>query len=105
MSHDLTTFSKKNENDLIKQGIVKYGLQKPGVKRDLSANEQLVETELINGRAGIEPLIGHIKRCGQLGKSRMKSDQTTESAGYCSVLSFNLKQMMRYLTGNVVVAR
>jgi len=54
-------YSKKNENDLIKQGIVKYGLQKPGVKRDLSANEQLVETELINRRAGIEPLIGHIK--------------------------------------------
>lgn len=32
--------------------------------------------------AGIEPLIGHTKHGGQLDRSRMKSDETTKSAGY-----------------------
>jgi len=94
-------FAKKNEQKLEDMGLPSYGLQKPGKKRELSENDQKIETELINRRSGIEPLIGHIKRCGQLGRSRMKYDSTTESAGYCSVLSFNLRQMMRYLTGEV----
>ena len=47
---------------------------------------------LHNRRAGIEPLIGHTKHGGQLGKSRMKSDLTTLSAGYASVMAFNLRQ-------------
>lgn len=52
-------------------------------------------------RAGIEPLIGHTKHGGQLGRSRMKSDTTTKSAGYCSVFGFNLRQLMRNVTGEV----
>ncbi|HFK3115679.1 TPA: hypothetical protein ACGZOA_002731 [Legionella pneumophila] len=31
----------------------------------------------------------------------MKSDETTKSAGYAAVLGFNLRQLMRYITGEV----
>ena len=48
-------------------------------------------------RAGIEPLIGHTKQGSQMGRSRMKSDETTKSAGYASVLGFNARQLTRYL--------
>jgi len=34
-----------------------------------------------------------------MGRSRMKSDETTKSAGYCSVLGFNLRQLTRHVTG------
>jgi len=37
-----------------------------------------------------------------MGRSRMKSDTTTEASGYCAMLGFNMKQLMRYLTGDVV---
>jgi len=40
-------------------------------------------------RAGIEPLIGHTKHGGQLGRSSMKSDETIKSAGYAAVFGFN----------------
>ena len=56
---------------------------------------------LHNRRAGIEPLIGHTKQGGQMGRSRMKSDKTTMSAGYTAVLAFNLRQLARYLAGEV----
>lgn len=46
-------------------------------------------------RAGIEPLIQHAKSFG-LGKSRMKSDETTLAAGYRAVMGFNLHQLMRH---------
>jgi len=48
-------------------------------------------------RAGIEPIIGHIKQGGQLGRSRMKSDAATHKAGYGAMLGFNLRQMMKKL--------
>jgi IS5 family transposase len=54
-------------------------------------------------RAGIEPLIGHLKRGWQMGRSRIKSDKTTESSGYCAIIGFNLRQMVRYLRGEVVL--
>lgn len=47
-------------------------------------------------RAGIEAVIGHIKHGGQLGKSRMKTDEATLAAGYAAMLGFNLRQLMRY---------
>jgi hypothetical protein len=52
---------------------------------------------LYSRRAGIEPIIGHIKQGGQLGRSRMKSDMATHSAGYGAMLGFNLRQLMRKL--------
>ena len=36
-----------------------------------------------------------------MGKSRMKPDETTKSAGYCSVFGFNLRQLTRYVAGEV----
>lgn len=52
-------------------------------------------------RAGVEPVIGHIKKGGQLGKSRMKSDRATLAAGYGAGVGFNLRQIIRHqkLTG------
>jgi hypothetical protein len=52
-------------------------------------------------RAGIEPLIGHTKHGGQMGRSRMKSDETITSAGYAAVFGFNLRQLTRYLMGEI----
>ncbi|HCD9575758.1 TPA: transposase [Legionella pneumophila] len=40
-------------------------------------------------------------RAFHLGRSRMKSDETTKSAGYAAVFGFNLRQLMRYITGEV----
>lgn len=50
---------------------------------------------LYGRRAGMEPIIGHIKQGGQLAKSRMKSDCATLAAGYASVCGFNLRQLMK----------
>nr|WP_083821351.1 transposase [Legionella drancourtii] len=54
------------------------------------------EEELVNRRAGIEPLIGHAKHGGQLGQSRMKSDKGIESSGYTAVLGFNMRQLIKW---------
>ena len=62
-----------------------------------------VAQKLHNRRAGIEPLIGHLKQGWQMGRSRMKSDATTLSAGYSSVLGFNLRQLKRYLSGDAIL--
>ena len=56
----------------------------------------LLKWETLNKRrAGIEPLIGHTKQGGQLGKSRMKNDRNIEASGYGAVLGFNLRQLIR----------
>lgn len=61
-----------------------------------------VESEKIEGlksrRAGVEPVIGHIKRRG-LGKSKMKSDQGTKKEGQRAILSFNLSRFAKDLCG------
>lgn len=99
-------YSKDNEKLALDFGIKAVAIQKPQRKlKDAPANpisqEQLVILE--NRRAGIEPIIGHLKKYWQMGRSRMKSDQTTEASGYCALLGFNLRQMMRYLTGEAAV--
>jgi hypothetical protein len=43
-----------------------------------------------------------VKLANTLDWSRMKSDRTTESSGYCSMLGFNLAQLTRFLTGEAV---
>jgi hypothetical protein len=48
---------------------------------------------------GIEPLIGHAKQGGQLGQSRMKTDETSLAAGYAAIGGFNLRQLIRPLLG------
>ena len=36
-----------------------------------------------------------------MGRSRMKSDETTLNAGFAAVLGFNLRQLTRYVAGEV----
>ena len=99
LSADKGYYSKKNEQLLIGQGVKEIGIARPvNIKRKKLHSEETLE-KLANRRAGIEPLIGHIKRGGQLGRSRMKKDASTKAAGYTAVLGFNLRQTKHYLTG------
>lgn len=77
-------------------GIEENGLQHPAkIKNKTGLPSQEIQVRLRNRRAGIEPLIGHVKQGGQLGRSRMKNDTTTLAAGYASVLGFNMRQIIR----------
>lgn len=99
-------YSKDNEKLALDFGIKAVAIQRPNRKlNDAPVNPILPEQlEILeNRRAGIEPIIGHLKKYWQMGRSRMKSDQTTEASGYCALLGFNLRQMMRYLTGQAMV--
>lgn len=99
-------YSKKNEKFLKNTGVNEIGLQKPARKNQPALEEpDLTMEKLINRRSGIEPLIGHAKHKGQLGQSRMKSDRTTESAGYAAILGFNGRQLIRNLTGVAALCR
>jgi len=96
-------WTSKNKRALTDLCITTAGLAKPGKLTEETTDLDLKE-RLHNRRAGIEPLIGHVKRGGQLGKSRMRSDAATLAAGYGSVLGFNLRQMVRYQQGKTKVA-
>lgn len=96
-------YSWKNEKLMLKHGVKEIGIQRPNnIKRErVSPLSTIREDELINRRAGIEPLIGHAKNRSQLGRSKMKSDRTIEASGFASVLGFNLRQLIRYETGKI----
>ena len=80
-------WSKENRQELLRLNINSEGLQRPvTVQARLSGENIDLQERLRNRRAGIEPLIGHTKKGGQMGKSRMKSDTATLAAGYGSVL-------------------
>jgi IS5 family transposase len=71
------------------KGLKEFGLQQPGLDiGSLAEREAEVRTRLADRRAGIEPLIGHAKQGGQLGQSRMKTDDTTLAAGYSAIGGF-----------------
>lgn len=91
-------YSKKNEKLLFKKGVEEIGIQRSYIVKKplLKPLTKEREEELVNRRSGIEPLIGHIKQGGQLGRSRMKSDKGIECSGYTSVLGFNMRQLIRY---------
>ena len=92
----------KNQRELTKLGVVESGLQRPGNVKSCEGLPSLeVQKRLRDRRAGIEPLIGHAKHGGQLGKSRMKSDVATLAAGYGSVLGLNLRQLIRHKSGKM----
>lgn len=98
-------YSKNNVSLLEHETLEASGLQKPGSPRaSPTKKESAKQADLVNRRTGIEPLIGHVKHGGQLGKSRMRYDRTTESSGYCAVLGFNGRQLIRYLKGAAVFA-
>lgn len=98
VSTDKGYYSSKNEKFLAKKGINEIGIQRPcNIKKPHPKPiTKACEEKLINRRSGIEPLIGHLKQSGQLGRSRMKSDKATEASGYTSVLGFNLRQLIRH---------
>ena len=98
-------YSVHNENLMDTHGIKEIGIQRPtSVKRPKACLLPYYrEQELIDRRAGIEPLIGHAKHGGQMGRSRMKSDETIEASGFASILGFNLRQMKRYAIGKTAM--
>ena len=98
ISTDKGYYSQKNEKFLVKKGVNEISLQRPcNIKKPHpKPMTKACEEKLINRRSGIEPLIGHLKQGGQLGRSRMKSDNTIEASGYTSVLGFNLRQLIRH---------
>ena len=98
-------YSVHNEKLMETHGIDEIGIQRPsGIKHKKAYHlPKYRENELIDRRAGIEPLIGHVKLGGQLGRSRMKSDETIEASGFASILGFNLRQMTRYTTGKIAM--
>ena len=86
-------------------GLKAWGLQQPGLEGgSLAESEAEVHARLADRRAGIEPLIGHAKQGGQLGQSRMKTDDTTLAAGYSAIGGFNLRQLLRLLLGKDIKA-
>ena len=95
-SADKGYWSAKNQRELIECGVTESGLQRPtNIRSRCGVPSPAIQERLRNRRAGIEPLIGHAKHGGQLGKSRMKSDAATLAAGYASVLGFNLRQVIK----------
>jgi IS5 family transposase len=81
-------------------GLKECCLQQPGLDTStLSESDEATYPRLVERRAGIEPLIGHAKQGGQLGQSRMKTDETTLAAGYGAIGGFNLRQLIRHLLG------
>jgi IS5 family transposase len=93
-------WSSKNRQELQRLGKRTEGLQKPATIKETAVDLDLQE-RLRNRRAGIEPLIGHVKHGGQIGRSRMKSDQATQGAAYGSVLGLNLRQLVRHQQGKM----
>ena len=88
--------SKENRNILIDAGVREIGMQLQGIKEQPVLIDIETTTKLKNRRASIEPLIGHLKHGWQMGKTRMKTDESCLSSAYASVLGFNLGQLMRY---------
>ncbi len=87
-------YSQTNYNYLCAvAGLKELGLQQPGLDiRALAEGEAETRARLADRRAGIEPLIGHATQGGQLGQSRMKTDDTTLAAGYSAIGGFNLRR-------------
>jgi len=95
-------YSKANEQLALDFGISQVGIQRKNSKLNNAPDNPITEEEqeeLYNRRSGIEPIIGHLKHGWQMGRSRMKTDRTTESSGFAAMLGFNLRQMVRYLNG------
>jgi hypothetical protein len=92
-------YSRANEKLLLGKSVNDIGIQRPSnIKRARVkplASDQ--EEKLANRRSGIEPLIGHAKHSGQLGRSRMKNDRNIEASGYTAILGFNMRQLVRCL--------
>ena len=94
-------YSAENISSLQNEKVEEIGIQFPeNSKKNILIQDENLKKTLYNRRAGTEPLIGHIKNNLGLGRSRMKSDVTTESSAYRCTNGFNLIQTMHYLTAN-----
>jgi len=85
-------WSECNINAVDSLGISQQGLHPKGKQSWRVTDPDLVE-KLINRRAGIEPIIGHLKRLG-LGKSRMRTDRGTRAEGARSFIAFNIRKIL-----------
>jgi transposase, IS5 family len=85
-------YSRKNIKNISAMGINTDGVQRPVTVKSQPPKE--ITDPLRDRRAGIEPLIGHLKSFG-LAKSKMKSDETTHSSVYSCTMGFNLHQILR----------
>ena len=102
LSADKGYWAASNLKAAAKRNVRDIGLQAPSnIKNKRLLPTKEIQEELRDRRAGIEPLIGHAKHGGQLGKSRMKSDAATLAAGYGSILGFNLRQLIRHQGGKM----
>ena len=99
MTTDKNYFAKDNVLKLSPLIEELYLQQAATIKKDWSGLDEQSKEGLSNRRAGIEPLIGHLKNDFALDKSRMKSDKATLASGYRSVLGFNLHQLIRHQQG------
>ena len=96
-------YSAANIQAAFSTEVSEVGIQCPSnVKAKGNVNEVMAKT-LQDRRAGIEPLIGHVKQMG-LKRSRMKSDTATLASGYRCVLGFNLRQIGNHLMRDLVKA-
>ena len=92
-------YSAENIAALQNEKVEEIGIQFPeNAKKNILVQDENLKKKLYNRRAGTEPLIGHIKNDLGLGRSRMKSDVTTESSAYRCTNGFNLRQTMHYLS-------
>lgn len=89
-------YSHKNLKTISTMGINVDGVQRP-VTVKLQPPTEVVQ-QLRDRRAGIEPLIGHLKSFG-LRKSKMKSDEATHSSVYSCTMGINLHQLLRNIKG------
>lgn len=102
VSADKGYWSSKNVKAAAKMKVSDIGIQAPSnIKNTKLLPTMEIQKKLRDRRAGIEPLIGHTKHGGQLGKSRMKSDAATLAAGYGSICGFNLRQLIRHQGGKM----
>lgn len=82
-------------------GINTDGLQRPASVKTRPPDE--VAQPLRDRRAGIEPLIGHLKSFG-LKKSKMKSDRATHASVYTCTMGYNIHQILRHQEGKFKAA-
>jgi IS5 family transposase len=85
-------YSKKNFDTLDALGISEQGIHPKG-KASWRITDSDYAINLINRRAGIEPIIGHLKKLG-LGKSKMKTDTGTRAEGAQSFIAFNIRKIL-----------
>lgn len=87
-------FTYANIKNISTMGINTDGIQRPANTKRKPPKD--ITDPLRDRRAGIEPLIGHLKSFG-LRKSKMKSDESTHSSVYRCTMGFNLHQLTRHI--------